>query len=100
MAPPRPISGLTGTGVRHSYRAERSHAVLFHALFAFMAQIRYDISTWIFISSSEAKQAQPQCLCGVAPFFLYGVMCATLHLDCIFLETIFELLICEMDWIY
>ncbi|MBR4169240.1 MAG: hypothetical protein IKR47_05895, partial [Lachnospiraceae bacterium] len=44
-----------------------------------------------FISSSEAKQAQPQCLCGVAPFFLYGVMRAILHFRLYFFRNNFRI---------
>ena len=43
------------------------------------------------ISSSEAKQAQPQCLCGVAPFFLYGVMRAILHFRLYFFRNNFRI---------
>ena len=42
-------------------------------------------------SSSEAKQAQPQCLCGVAPFFLYGVMRAILHFRLYFFRNNFRI---------
>ena len=50
-----------------------------------VAQIQYNIS------SSEAKQAQPQCLCGVAPFFLYGVMRAILHFRLYFFRNNFRI---------
>ena len=45
----------------------------------------------IILSSSEAKQAQPQCLCGVAPFFLYGVMRAILHFRLYFFRNNFRI---------
>ena len=61
-------------------------------LFLVQFKLYRDIMTTVFgNSSSEAKQAQPQCLCGVAPFFLYGVMRAILHFRLYFFRNNFRI---------
>ena len=63
----------------------------FYSILSFDFFRVYTNSLFNAISSSEAKQAQPQCLCGVAPFFLYGVMRAILHFRLYFFRNNFRI---------
>ena len=76
---------------KHFFLINRTVFEKLFIMFVYMMFFPYEFSVLSAISSSEAKQAQPQCLCGVAPFFLYGVMRAVLHFRLYFFRNNFRI---------